>query len=187
MTKLTIHSNVIVFIAFLLSTIAIISKKKDSSFLQYLKNCSVIYLFIVIVTYHFILARGGEYEGIRIITNFTLHYLVPILVFINWIFFESKIIYSLKYIFYWMIYPIMYTVVSLVRGMIDGFYPYFFLNPNGEIPEGVGSYFNVFLFIIAFLFVYVLLGLFLIVINRLFLYFKNRRGIYSKEMKRKSS
>lgn len=172
MTKLTIHANLIVFLTFLLSTINILSKKNESTILEFLKNCSIIYMLVVILTYHFLLARGGEYEGVRIITNFTLHYFIPILVFINWIFFESKKKYSIKFIFYWMFYPLLYTVVSILRGLIDGFYPYFFLNPNGEIPVGVGSYVNVTLFIIAFLLVYMILGYLLILLNRVFLYVK---------------
>lgn len=137
-------------------------------------------MFVVILTYHFLLASGGEYVGIRIITNFTLHYLIPILVFINWIVFEIKKKYSLKFIFYWMFYPLLYTAVSLLRGLFDGFYPYFFLNPNGEIPVGVGSYSNVALFITAFLFVYLTLGFLLISLNRIILYCNNKSNIYSK-------
>ncbi|WP_121662184.1 Pr6Pr family membrane protein [Metabacillus litoralis] len=181
-TKLTIHTNLIVSITFLLSSLAILSKKNEIPFLDFLKNCSIIYMFVVIFTYHFLLASGGEYVGIRIITNFTLHYLIPILVFINWIVFEIKKKYSLKFIFYWMFYPLLYTAVSLLRGLFDGFYPYFFLNPNGEIPVGVGSYSNVALFITAFLFVYLILGFLLISLNRIILYFNNKSNIYSKQM-----
>ena len=124
-------------------------------------------MFIVITTYHFLLASGGEYVGTRIITNFTLHYLLPIFVFMNWIVFERKKKYSFKHILYWMAFPLLYCVVSLLRGLIDGFYPYFFLNPSGEIPVGVGSYANVALFVIAYLCVYVILGFLLILLNRI--------------------
>jgi hypothetical protein len=179
-TKLTIHANLIVFITFLLSSLAILSKKSGIPFLDFLKNCSLIYMCVVIFTYHFLLARGGEYDGIRVITNFTLHYLIPILVFINWTLFEIKKKYSLKFIIYWMFYPLLYTLVSLLRGLIDGFYPYFFLNPNEQIPVGVGSYSNVALFITAFLFVYIILGLLLISLNRIFLYLSNKRNTYLK-------
>lgn len=171
-TKFTIHSNLIVSVAFLLSVFAMLSKKPPTPFLDFLKNCSLIYMFIVITTYHFLLASGGEYVGTRIITNFTLHYLLPIFVFVNWIAFETKRKYSFKHIFYWILFPLLYCVVSLLRGLVDGFYPYFFLNPSGEIPVGVGSYANVALFIIAYLCVYVILGLLLILLNKIFLYFK---------------
>ena len=135
-------------------------------------NSYSIYMFIVITTYHFLLASGREYVGTRIITNFPLHYLLPIYVFMNWIVFERKKKYSFKHILYWMAFPFLYSVVSLLRGLVDGLYPYFFLNPSGEIPVGVGSYANVALFVIAYLFVYVILGFLLIIVNRLFLNIK---------------
>lgn len=171
-TKFTIHSNLIVSVTFLLSVFAMLLRKPPTPFLDFLKNCSFIYMFIVITTYHFLLASGGEYVGTRIITNFTLHYLQPIFVFVNWIAFEVKKKYSYKHIFYWMLFPLLYSVVSLLRGLIDGFYPYFFLNPTGEIPVGVGSYANVALFVIAYLCVYVILGFLLILLNMIFLNIK---------------
>ncbi|MDN4608169.1 Pr6Pr family membrane protein [Sporosarcina highlanderae] len=171
-TKFTIQSNLLVSVTFLLSVFAMRSRKHHTPLLDFLKNCSVIYMFIVITTYHFLLVSGGEYVGTRIITNFTLHYLLPLFVFTNWIAFEVKKKYSYTHIFYWMLFPLLYCVVSLLRGLVDGFYPYFFLNPTGVIPVGVGSYANVGLFIIAYLCVYIILGFFLILLNRIFLHFK---------------
>ena len=156
-----------------------LSRKQPTPFLDFLKNCSIIYMFIVITTYHFLLASGGEYVGTRIITNFTLHYLLPIFVFVNWIAFEVKKKYSYKHIFYWMLFPLLYCVVSLLRGLVDGFYPYFFLNPSGEIPVGVGSYANVALFVIAYLCVYVILGFLLILLNRIFLHIQTKDALTS--------
>ncbi|MFC6116786.1 Pr6Pr family membrane protein [Sporosarcina thermotolerans] len=172
-TKFTIQSNLLVSVTFLLSVFAIRSRKQHlTPLLDFFKNCSIIYMFIVITTYHFLLASGGEYVGTRIITNFTLHYLLPIFVFMNWIVFEVKKKFSYKHIFLWMLFPLLYCVVSLLRGLVDGFYPYFFLNPTGVIPEGVGSYANVAVFIIAYLCVYIILGIVLILLNRIFLHFK---------------
>ena len=113
-TKFTIHSNLIVSVTFLLSAFAMKSRKQPTPFLDFLKNCSLIYMFIVITTYHFLLASGGEYVGTRIITNFTLHYLLPIFVFVNWIAFEVKKKYSYKHIFYWMALPFALLCCFLV-------------------------------------------------------------------------
>ncbi|WP_042150198.1 Pr6Pr family membrane protein [Paucisalibacillus sp. EB02] len=186
-TKFTIHSNLIVSITFLFSSLVILSRKDEIPLLDFLKNCSIIYMSINILTYHFLLASGGEYSGIRIITNYTLHYMIPILVFINFIVFEIKKKYSYKFIFYWMFYPLLYTVVSMLRGLFDGFYPYFFLNPNGEIPVGVGSYSNVALFTIAFFFALIILGYLLITLNKILLYINNKNNPSSKHDLSKSN
>lgn len=173
-TKFTIHSNIIVTITFTVSTFAILLKK-ESHMLDLCKNASLIYMIVVLSIYHFILSSGGEYSGIRIITNFTLHYLIPIFVLLNWIMFEEKKWYSYKSIIFWLSFPILYGAISLIRGMYDGFYPYFFLNPNGQIPDGVGSYANVALVIGGFTFVYCLLGFLLILTNRVVLKFKDEK------------
>lgn len=124
-------------------------------------------MMVVLSTYHIILSSGGEYSGIRIITNFSLHYLIPILVLLNWIIFEEKKWYSYKSIVFCLYFPIIYGAVSLIRGMIDGFYPYFFLNPTSHIPNGIGSNTNVVFVIVGFTFVYYMLGFLLILSNRL--------------------
>ncbi|MFS0689720.1 Pr6Pr family membrane protein [Sporosarcina sp. 179-K 8C2 HS] len=174
-TKFTIHSNIIVTIIFTISTIVILLKKKESRMLDLCKNAALIYMIVVLATYHLILSSGGEYSGLRIITNFTLHYLIPMLVILNWIIFEEKKWYSYKSIVLWLSFPILYGVISLIRGMYDGFYPYFFLNPNGHIPDGVGSYANVALVIVGLTFVYSMLGYLLILMNRVILKLQNTK------------
>ncbi|GGA86864.1 Pr6Pr family membrane protein [Ornithinibacillus halotolerans] len=174
-TKFTIHSNLIVSFTFLFSGIVLMQGKNEGTMLEFFKNCSLIYMAVNLLTYHFLLTSGGEYAGVHVITNFTVHYLIPCMVFINWLLFEVKKKYHYRYIFYWVFYPLLYTIVSSIRGLIDGFYPYFFLNPNGQIPVGVGSYTNVFLFMVAFLFVFVILGFLLIMGNRLVLLINNKR------------
>lgn len=174
-TKFTIHSNLIVSFTFLFSGIVLMQGKNEGTMLEFFKNCSLIYMAVNLLAYHFLLASGGEYAGVRVITNFTVHYLIPCMVFINWLLFEVKKKYHYRYIFYWVFYPLLYTIVSSIRGLIDGFYPYFFLNPNGQIPVGIGSYTNVFLFMVAFLFVFVILGFLLIMGNRLVLLINNKR------------
>ncbi|MBY7142413.1 Pr6Pr family membrane protein [Virgibacillus sp. NKC19-3] len=175
-TKFTIHSNIIVTIIFIVSTFFLLVKKKESSMLDLCKNAALIYMMVVLSTYHFVLAGGGEYSGTRIITNFTLHYLIPMFVLLNWLIFEKKKWYSYKSIVLWLAFPILYGALSLIRGMYDGFYPYFFLNPNGHIPNGVGSYTNVALVIVGLTFVYCILGFLLILTNRVILKFKNAKG-----------
>lgn len=175
MTKFTIHSNIIVTIIFTVSAFVLLLKKKESHMLDLNKNAALIYMMVVLLTYHFVLSSGGEYSGTRIITNFSLHYLTPMLVLLNWILFEEKKWYSYKSIVLWLTFPILYGAVSLIRGMYDGFYPYFFLNPNSYIPEGVGSYANVALIMVGFAFVYGMLGFLLILINRVILRFKNEK------------
>ncbi|WP_440896972.1 Pr6Pr family membrane protein [Amphibacillus sp. Q70] len=172
-TKFTIHSNIIVTIIFIISASAHVLKKPESYKLDLCKIAALIYMIVVLSIYHFILSSGGEYSGTRIITNFTLHYLTPILVGLNWLIFEEKKRYRYKSILFWLLFPVLYGVISLLRGLYDGFYPYFFLNPNDNFPAGIGSYANVAFVIVGLTFVYCLLGTLLILINRVLLRWKS--------------
>ncbi|GIN73310.1 hypothetical protein J14TS2_37850 [Bacillus sp. J14TS2] len=176
-TKFTIHSNIIVTITFTISTFALLVRKQESRVLNFCKNAALIYMMVVLSTYHFILSSGGEYTGIRVMTNFTLHYLIPLFVLLNWLIFEEKKWYSYKSIVLWLIFPILYGAISLIRGMYDGFYPYFFLNPNDNIPIGVGSYANVAVVMVGLTFVYSVLGFLLILINRVILRIKKEKPL----------
>ncbi|MFO1446116.1 Pr6Pr family membrane protein [Bacillus sp. Bva_UNVM-123] len=78
MTKFTIHSNIIVSLTFTASALFILIKKKENQLLDLSKNAALIYMFVTFFTYHFLLSSGGEYSGLRIMTNFNLHYLIPL-------------------------------------------------------------------------------------------------------------
>ncbi|WP_144941776.1 Pr6Pr family membrane protein [Paenibacillus sp. 32O-W] len=172
MTKFTIHANLFITLTFSVSAVTMLFKRTESKLLDFCKNASLIYILVGLLTYHFLLSSGGTYTGPRIITNFTLHYLIPVLVLLNWMMFEEKKSYHYKYVVYWLGFPVLYCAVSLIRGLFDGFYPYFFLNPHGTIPAGVGSYTNVTLFIIGFAFIFSIFGFLLIIINKAILSYK---------------
>lgn len=179
-TKFTIHSNIIVTIVFFISAVYL-RKKAESPPLDLCKNAVLIYMVVVLTIYHFILSSGGEYRGIRVVTNFTLHYLTPLLVIVNWLLLEEKKRYSYKTVLFWLAFPVLYGVISLIRGWYDGFYPYFFLNPNAGIPDGIGSYTNVALVIAGLTLMYCLLGILLIIINRVIFQYKHAKHMKNTE------
>ena len=177
LVKFTIQSNFLVSLVFTFNLFTLLTNKPESNLLQSCKSAILIYMMVNGLTYHLILSRGGTtYFGPRIITNLVLHYIIPIMVIVNWIFFEEKKSYSYKNIIYWLVFPIFYCTASLIRGTIDGFYPYFFLNPNGNIPVGVGSFENVVIFIISFSSLFAFLGLLLISGNKFILKYRRSNG-----------
>jgi hypothetical protein len=52
---------------------------------------------------------------------------VPGLFTIYWFFLPKKAL-RWNLVFPWLLYPFVYLVIALIRGSIDGFYPYPFLN-----------------------------------------------------------
>jgi hypothetical protein len=61
--------------------------------------------------------------------NIVLHYIMPVVMVVDWLVLPPKTTLSLQQTAYWLIYPLVYLVYTLVRGAAVGFYPYPFLNP----------------------------------------------------------
>jgi hypothetical protein len=67
--------------------------------------------------------------------NIVLHYIIPIVVVVDWLCFQPKVVISFKQSLAWLGFPAAYVTYSLIRGSIVGWYPYPFLNAekNGYI------------------------------------------------------
>lgn len=80
------------------------------------------------IIYHLLLRKIWNPQGLQLIADMSLHYLMPILFIIYWALFVSKT--GLRWVnaIIWCIYPIAYLVYSLVRGKITGSYPYPFID-----------------------------------------------------------
>jgi hypothetical protein len=67
---------------------------------------------------------------------------MPILYIIDWLIFAEKQPIFYKHLPYWLIFPAVYGVTSIIRGLLTNVYPYPFLNV-AEL--GIGSVlFNMF-------------------------------------------
>jgi hypothetical protein len=122
---------------------------KDSPhWLSVLKSGALLWILVTGLVFHFMLSHLYHPSGILLFSNIILHYFVPSGMLINWLIFEEKGTFRHKYTFLWIAYPCIFTVLSLIRGRIDGFYPYWFVNPVQEFPQGAGSLFNVMIVVI---------------------------------------
>lgn len=122
----------------------------------------LVYILIVFLIYHFILAHQWNPQGWEKIADNLLHYVVPFLYLVFWILFAEKgvqvFINSIK----WLIYPFAYVIYILIRGEISGLYPYPFLNVYKLGYSKV--LINIFYVSIA----YIVVGLIVIVLDKLF-------------------
>ncbi len=67
--------------------------------------------------------------------NFVLHQLMPIVIVLDWVVSPPRNPLTVRQALVWMLFPLAYSVYSLVRGPIVDWYPYPFLNP-----DSVGGY-----------------------------------------------
>ncbi len=94
-----------------------------------------VWIVVTGVVYHALLAQTHDPQGIRALSNFGLHTVVPLGCLAVWVFWIPKS--GLTYFgpLIWTTWPLIYAIYALLRGLVDGEYPYFFLNPvNIGIP-----------------------------------------------------
>jgi len=89
-----------------------------------------VYITIVGLVYNVILRFLWKPEGLQFIVDELLHTVIPLLCIVFWTVYVMKSALKWKDAFPWLIYPLVYIIVILIRGAMSGFYPYPFININ---------------------------------------------------------
>jgi hypothetical protein len=96
-----------------------------------LRGAATLYLvvtFVVVV----LLLGGAELSLSDRIVDFVVHKLFPVLVVIDWLVDPPETDLRMQDIALWLIVPLVWVIVTLIRGAVDDWYPYPFLDPaNG--------------------------------------------------------
>ena len=124
----TILTNLLVAID--LFFILVFPNSKAATFFSKPFNAGAIALYILIVGvgYNTLMRQFSTAQGWNEVDNELMHVVVPILYFLYWLFFAAKDSLQWKDAFRWLIWVAIYFSYLLIRGAIDGFYPYTFLN-----------------------------------------------------------
>lgn len=133
----TIISNVFVSIVFVMSALRLAQGKRPSPTDDILRGASVLYMAITGVVYA-ILLSGIDVDLSLQWVNLQLHYIMPIVVVLDWLYQPQLSKLTVKRIVPWLLFPLIYLVYTLVRGPIVNWYPYPFLDP-----ANVGGYVGV--------------------------------------------
>jgi len=88
----------------------------------------LLYIAFVGIVYHLLLAQIWDPQGWQLVADVILHTATPVLVFIDWLVFARKDDLRFRVLPLYLIYPIGYAVYALLRGAVDGFYPYPFVD-----------------------------------------------------------
>ena len=107
---------------------------------QGLSAALTVWIVLVGVVYHALLAATHHPEGGDVVVNLFQHTIIPIAALLFWIAFAPKSELTFKHPLIWLVCPIGYVAFVLIRGGFDGTYPYFFLNPAEIGWPGVGAY-----------------------------------------------
>jgi hypothetical protein len=110
---------------------------------------------VVGIVYQVALRRVWEPTGMQKAVDEILHSVIPLLTLMYWLIYAQDKDIQVRAVLSWMIYPVIYLIFVIVRGILSGFYPYPFLN----IPEigVVQTIINVFLILVFAILLFMLL------------------------------
>jgi hypothetical protein len=125
----TIQSNLIGVVAF-----ALLVRNGDrprSRSLELLRGAAAVYLTITFFVVIFLLSNVDVQLGL-VWVDVVLHKIFPIIVVLDWIVDPPTIRLTPRDVLIWLVFPLIWTGLTMVRGALDGWYPYPFLDPaNG--------------------------------------------------------
>jgi len=129
----TILTNLFAAVVLIVGAIYLIQRREPTEAEDILRGSAVVAMAVVGVVFGVLLSHL-ESDLIAWV-NFVTHYLMPVVMVLDWLVQPPKAKLAPKHIWFWIIYPIAYLVYSLVRGAIVHWYPYWFFNPH-ESPGG---------------------------------------------------
>ena len=156
----TVLTNVLICVSLTLSLMS-----PSSALGQWFSRPSVVAgiatsIAFVGLTYHFLLSKTWNPQGVQLLADVMLHYVIPVLYVIYWWLDYSKAALRWIYPLLWSIYPTIYLVYALIRGCMVGSYPYPFIDADDL------GYGRTLLNSIGLLFVFLALGVLFIALGR---------------------
>lgn len=124
----TILTNFLVVLAFTAPLLSPSTKLYRFFAKPAVRAAIALYILVVAVVYHTMLRHLWEPKGLQLATDIALHSVLPIMYLFDWIFFADKRPMRFAHIPYWVIFPIVYGLGTILRGALSGIYPYPFLN-----------------------------------------------------------
>jgi hypothetical protein len=133
-------SNIFASAVFLAGAYYLLQRREPAPADDLIRGAAATAMAIVGIVYG-VLLRGEDLGTLLPWVNAVVHYVMPVAVVADWLVQPPKAQLSPRQLGYWLIYPLLFLVYTLIRGPIAGWYPYPFLNPaRAGGPAGVALY-----------------------------------------------
>jgi len=165
----TVLSNLLVAVSLTIGLINPSSSLGNFFATSFSTAAIAVYIFIVGLVYNIVLRQLWQPHGLQKVADELLHVAVPVLYTLYWIVYASTGSLKWKYSFGWLIFPLIYLIYAMVRGGLEGFYPYPFLD------LGKLSVTKVFLNCLALSSAFLLVGFLFIGADKILSRYKKRR------------
>jgi hypothetical protein len=136
----TITSCLLTAVVLTSSAIQLTRGQAETKLLSLTRLTTAVSMVIVGVIYNALL-RGGApdprdvgYDW-PVLPNEIMHTYVPMLIFIEWLFTRTTIALKINQAFWVLVYPLAWLAFSIIRGIITGWWPYWFIDPQ----YGIGT------------------------------------------------
>lgn len=134
----SIDSSIFAGIVGVIGALVLLSGRKESERLQTIRLVATVSMIIVGVVYHALLGDSAVdpqdigYEWPRI-PNLVIHTWAPVAVVVDYFISIKSAVPKWRKALWVIVYPLVWLTFSIVRGLLDGWWPYWFINPNSEI------------------------------------------------------
>jgi hypothetical protein len=126
----TIQSNIIAGVVLLIVGAGTLLNVKANRQFAFIRGAATLYMVITGIVFALLLAGLAERLQLTVPwVNMVLHYLIPIVMLVDWLLFPPKFKFSLQHTILWLAFPLVYLAYALIRGSIVNWYPYPFLDP----------------------------------------------------------
>lgn len=125
----TIESNILAALVMLIVGFGALAGAKAYRTFAFIRGAATLYMVITGIVFALLLA--GLEQRLQVTVpwiNVVLHYIMPIVMLVDWLLFPPKFAFTFRQTLLWLIFPLLYLVYSLVRGSLVGWYPYPFLD-----------------------------------------------------------
>jgi len=92
------------------------------------RGCATTAIVVVGIGYHLLLRNVWDPQGWQLVADVSLHYVVPILGLVWWLWLPPHGTPGTRALLVWAIYPLAYLVYALLRGAATGRYAYPFID-----------------------------------------------------------
>ena len=158
----TILSNILVALALTAPVVAPNSRLGRWSASEGVRAAVAMYIVVVGLTYHFLLAGIWAPQGWSLLANNLLHYVMPAAFVVDWLAFTPKG--RLRWVdpAKWLIPVLIYGGWTLLHGKLSGWWPYWFVDVD---TLGLGKTIVYFAGLLVF---FLIVGLVVVAIDRVF-------------------
>lgn len=134
----TIQSSLINIVAFAFGGYFAWTTVRDTRLFTIVRVSVFSYAIVTGVVYNLLL-RNIPSEGYEppAWCNESTHVWVPVVIVLEWLFASGRMSLRIRAMWWALLYPLAWVGFTVIRGMITGWWPYPFLEPDG--PNGVGG------------------------------------------------